>query len=96
MNAAAIPDAEVPPFLIGLEDAVPCTAVPEIFAETINGDGRKVSKAAINEAKLHCGPCPVRQACGQFALDTNQVGVWGGSSGAERIWMRRKGLRRVA
>ncbi len=40
---------------------------------------------ALAAARLMCQGCPIKQACLQFALDSNeQFGVWGGLTAAER------------
>jgi len=42
-------------------------------------------------AKAVCAACPVREACLQYALSTNQTeGIWGGMTGAERRRLRRR------
>ncbi len=42
-------------------------------------------------AKAVCAVCPVREACLQYALFTNQTeGVWGGMTGPERRRLRRR------
>jgi WhiB family redox-sensing transcriptional regulator len=47
------------------------------------------------EAKAVCRPCPVRQACLAFALDTGQSeGVWGGLSEGERRALVRRSRRK--
>jgi len=43
------------------------------------------------DAKAVCAACPVREACLQYALSTNQTeGVWGGMTGPERRRLRRR------
>jgi WhiB family redox-sensing transcriptional regulator len=38
-----------------------------------------------------CATCPVREACLEFALATNQAdGVWGGATETERRRLRRR------
>lgn len=45
----------------------------------------------IEAAKAVCMRCPVREACLEFALATNQeAGVWGGTSEDERRKLRRR------
>ena len=47
--------------------------------------------AATAQAKAICAECPVREACLQYALSTNQsAGVWGGLDAGERRRMRRR------
>lgn len=42
-------------------------------------------------AKEICAECPVREACLQYSLATNQTeGVWGGLDAGERRRMRRR------
>jgi WhiB family redox-sensing transcriptional regulator len=42
-------------------------------------------------AKDICAVCPVREACLQYAISTNQTeGVWGGLDANERRRMRRR------
>lgn len=42
-------------------------------------------------AKAVCGACPVREACLQYAIATNQTeGIWGGQTGEERRRLRRR------
>ena len=46
---------------------------------------------ATAQAKAICAECPVREACLQYALATNQsAGVWGGLDAGERRRMRRR------
>ncbi len=46
---------------------------------------------ATNQAKAICAECPVREACLQYALATNQsAGVWGGLDAGDRRRMRRR------
>ena len=49
------------------------------------------AEVKIARAKKVCGACPVRQACLEFAITTNQeYGVWGGCSEDERRVIRRE------
>ena len=46
---------------------------------------------AVAQAKAICAECPVREACLQYALATNQsAGVWGGLDAGDRRRMRRR------
>jgi WhiB family redox-sensing transcriptional regulator len=50
----------------------------------------------INEAKAVCQSCPVRDECLEWALETGQsIGVWGGTSEAERRSLLRRAARRA-
>jgi WhiB family redox-sensing transcriptional regulator len=50
--------------------------------------------AQIEEAKLVCRRCEVREKCLQWALDAGQDhGVWGGTSEEERRSMKRRAAR---
>jgi WhiB family redox-sensing transcriptional regulator len=55
---------------------------PELFFPV----GENIAaRTQAEQAKKHCQPCPVREACLQWALETRQdSGVWGGMSEAER------------
>lgn len=53
----------------------------------------KTDIAATVEARKICAGCPVRQECLDFAISTNQVGIWGGKTTTERAGIRRKMLR---
>jgi WhiB family redox-sensing transcriptional regulator len=47
--------------------------------------------AAATQAKAICVECPVREACLQYALTTNQTaGVWGGLDAGDRRRLRRR------
>ena len=49
----------------------------------------------IESAKRVCFQCPAREACLEFALQTNQeAGVWGGTSEEERRKLRKAWLSR--
>ncbi len=48
-------------------------------------------EASIAQAKAVCAECPVREACLQYSLATNQAaGVWGGLDAGDRRRMRRR------
>ena len=44
---------------------------------------------ATAEAKAVCADCPVAVECLAYAMETYQVGIWGGKSGRERNQIRR-------
>ncbi len=47
----------------------------------------------IDEAKVICGECTVREECLMYALETNQeAGVWGGYAEDERRRLRKRWL----
>ncbi len=61
-------------------------ADPEAFYPEV-GDTAK-------EAKRVCSMCPIKQACGEYALATNEPhGIWGGMSEGQRAKLL--GRRRV-
>lgn len=41
-------------------------------------------------AKKVCRRCPVKEECLQWALDHDEVGIWGGTTDAQRDSIRRK------
>ena len=40
--------------------------------------------------KRLCGRCPVREACLQYALDNDEVGIWGGTDDRQRDAIQRQ------
>lgn len=60
---------------------------PELFLPA----GRAAVERA-HEAKAVCQSCGVRAACLQFGLETNQAGIWGGTTDDERGTIRRAWL----
>lgn len=40
---------------------------------------------SVQEAKNVCKGCPVREKCLDYAISNREVGIWGGTSGRERI-----------
>lgn len=47
------------------------------------------SPHAIAEAKMLCSKCKVRLLCFKFALNNDEVGVWGGTTTMERQRLKR-------
>lgn len=43
-----------------------------------------------DEAVRICGDCPVKKQCLEYALETDSVGVWGGTTDAEREELRKR------
>ncbi|MCA1692193.1 MAG: WhiB family transcriptional regulator [Acidimicrobiales bacterium] len=69
-----------------------CRALPgDLFFPAGELEEQAVEQAA--EAKAVCQACPVRVACLEFAIATNQpFGIWGGTNAAERRSIRRRRL----
>ena len=67
-----------------------CRALPtELFFPAGELDDQAVEQA--EEAKAVCAQCPVRIACLEFAIATNQpYGIWGGANTSERRSIRRR------
>lgn len=57
---------------------------PELFFPVSPGAGYQIA-----EAKRVCAECPVQPACLDFALHSDVVGVWGGTTRPERAQLRR-------
>lgn len=51
------------------------------------------SRIVTRQAKVVCAGCSVRQECLDYALDNEQIGVWGGLTGNERRRLRRTARR---
>lgn len=43
----------------------------------------------VRPALAVCSTCPVKEPCLRYALDNNEAGVWGGTTGKQRRRMRR-------
>jgi WhiB family redox-sensing transcriptional regulator len=69
-----------------------CRALPtDLFFPAGELDEEAVEQA--DEAKAVCEKCPVRTACLEFAIATNQpYGIWGGTNASERRSIRRRRL----
>lgn len=65
-----------------MESAVCASADPE---EWFPEKGVRAAKA-----KKICATCPVIDECLQFAIDNNEVGIWGGTSRRERVRLMRR------
>ena len=72
-------------------DNASCRSVsPELF---FPAGSTGIAADEIEGAKAVCESCPVREACLQFALETNQeAGIWGGTTEDERRRLRRAWL----
>jgi WhiB family redox-sensing transcriptional regulator len=72
----------------------PCSETdPEAFFPQENYLGEKIGAGSyFNEsgAKAICKQCPYKTACLAMALERNEVGIWGGTTEAERRLMRRR------
>jgi len=76
------------PFFDGTQ---PCAQTdPEIFFPESAGDALRVKPII----KKICGECDFQTACLKYALDTNPLGIWGGTLESERRHMRK--YRRVS
>jgi WhiB family transcriptional regulator, redox-sensing transcriptional regulator len=66
---------------------------PELFFP-VGSRGPALSQ--VMAARAVCGRCPVRRECLSYALRAGQHdGIWGGSTGEERLTMRKAVVRRV-
>jgi WhiB family redox-sensing transcriptional regulator len=54
---------------------------PELFFPIGTGPA---AGGQVQQAKAVCGRCPVSMQCLQWAMDTQQQGVWGGMTDDER------------
>lgn len=64
-----------------------CTGLdPDLFFP--DAPGQEQFRA--REVAALCGSCPVRDACLEYALANNVVGVWAGTTTAERRDLRRR------
>lgn len=54
------------------------------------------AEGQIQAAKAICVECTVREPCLDYAVTTNQEGIWGGTDQAERVLLRGERRRRAA
>lgn len=61
-------------------------------------DGERQPERDVRERKAQaiCSQCPARAACLEYALQTRQVGFWGGLNDDQRKSERRRRTRRAA
>ena len=56
-----------------------CIGVSEsVFFPRVEGQGGRISKKELAEARKYCRTCPVKDACLEYACRTDSVGIWGG------------------
>lgn len=58
----------------------PCTQVPPVMFDM----ECVFIKWEVEALKKVCAPCDVREACGDYAIENNLSGFWGGMTLAER------------
>lgn len=64
---------------------------PELFfGPDLSGRYGRQQAAAVEMAKSICRECPVIRPCLVHALNAHEVGVWGGTTEAEREELRRR------
>ena len=66
---------------------------PELFFPNVNAPG---CEEDVERALAVCQGCEVRPACLEFAIVTNQVGIWGGHTEEQRRAIKRARRRRRA
>lgn len=68
---------------------IPCqTMDPELW-HPVGFTGPAIDQA--EQAKAWCGLCPIKDPCLERALESNEWGVWGGTTKGERDAMLRRG-----
>lgn len=84
-----------PKFVAKTDQRKPCSwpSVRDLFADA--GDRGKTKRRRETAACAVCWTCPLRLECAQFALDTNQAGIWGATTTNDRLAWRRRGITRV-
>lgn len=73
--------AAYPPFLRDGQGKC-ADADPELFVTEGDRGARRARR--LIEARSICATCPFRVPCAQWADDTNQSGVWGGTTTEQR------------
>jgi WhiB family redox-sensing transcriptional regulator len=92
MASKASLNAEIPKFVFEGEAA--CAEVdPELFfsVDTEDYQGRIIGSSypSIQQAKSVCGGCELKFDCLAYALKANVMGIWGGTTEAQRNSLRR-------
>lgn len=77
------------------DNYLPCSTVsPEIFfSEDVEDENGKVIESTYKyegEAKTVCLSCPLRVQCLVAALESNAIGIWGGTTEVERRDIKRR------
>lgn len=76
-----------PPFMAERGHLARCTmANADLFTSYGDRRGTRVKREAL--AKAVCVECPLRIECRDWATDTYQQGVWGGTNEIERGFLR--------
>ena len=71
------------------EGSPPCSQVdPEMYFPEKGGSG--ATQYEFKVAKKICNDCPYRAACLSWAIENNELGVWGGTTERERRVLRRQ------
>jgi WhiB family transcriptional regulator, redox-sensing transcriptional regulator len=68
-------------------------ADPKLFYPIATGKGQAARQA--QAAKAVCAPCPVRAKCLSYALEARPEGIWGGTTGDERLKARAASARQA-
>jgi WhiB family transcriptional regulator, redox-sensing transcriptional regulator len=84
--APDMPEAVTPGFLGSWSQRAICAGEdPEIFFPTCGDPGAAARKV--------CANCPVRLDCLEYAIDADEVGIWGGLDQEERRNLQRERLK---
>jgi WhiB family redox-sensing transcriptional regulator len=59
------------------------------FSENLNGTTKHTTYSNERAAKAVCEECPLKLPCAIYAIQTNPQGIWGGTTEAERLAIRR-------
>jgi WhiB family redox-sensing transcriptional regulator len=68
--------------VINMEKASCTTVNPDIFFPEV------MSRTAVAEAKAVCAGCQVAASCLTWALENQEMGIWGGATETERKLMK--------
>ncbi|MEU3355257.1 WhiB family transcriptional regulator [Streptomyces sp. NPDC037389] len=73
-----------PPYVPHSDDArLPCTTAPDLFFPPDRPERQKEQLERAAAAKALCFRCPVRTACGDWAREHQEFGIWGGRTEAD-------------
>ena len=68
---------------------VECSQVPDVFFPDDERDAEQ-RRMMVKVAKEVCSSCPVKLPCAAYAMSTDVVGIWGGTTPIERSNIRRE------
>lgn len=96
-KSGSLSKLQIPEFIF--KDNASCAETdPELFFshEVLDFNGKVRGKYLnLAAAKKICDSCPLKIDCLEYALNNNEVGIWGGTTEEQRSTIRRSSNRKV-